>query len=225
MERLIANFYDSQSLCFMQKDHYQIRYKLPLTLFTLLLNSYNISRLLPINLKICERGNFREFIISTVQWMDSLLWLWCSPWCLIGDIWWGELTAETWTLTMMIVTVTRPGAGHCSLLGAITLRRNQSRDFYTWREKRYSPAYIRQSANQRAGLWFRPMRAQGSQRPKPTGRATSTSGHLRPSHFSQPKHNTLGGQIQNWSVSTLWARQRDLMIGGWNRDIGVVCCI
>ena len=109
--------------------------------------------------------------------------------------------------------------------GAITLRRNQSRDFYTWREKRYSPAYIRQSANQRAGLWFRPMRAQGSQRPKPTGRATSTSGHLRPSHFSQPKHNTLGGQIQNWSVSTLWARQRDFMIGGWNRDIGVVCCI
>ena len=127
--------------------------------------------------------------------MDSLLWLWCSPcspWCLIGDIWWGGAHCGDMDTDNDDSHCDKAWCWSLPLLWAITLRRNQSRDFYTWREKRYSPAYIRQSTNQRAWLWFRPMRAQGSQHPK-TNRETSTSGHLRPSHFSQPKHNTLGG--------------------------------
>ena len=134
-------------------------------------------------------------LVSTVQWMDSLLWLWCSPcspWCLIRDIWWGGAHCGDMDTDNDDSHCDKAWCWSLPLLWAITLRRNQSRDFYTWREKRYSPVYIRQSANQRAGLWFRPMRAQGSQHPK-TNRETSTSGHLRPSHFSQPKHNTLGG--------------------------------
>ena len=98
------------------------------------------------------------------------------------------------TLTMMIVTLTRPGLGGCSLNGAIMGRRNLSRDSDTWRGKRYHN-YVSQKHLQTKvyfNIWASDLLV-----------------------IPWPKHKTLGGQ--NWSCQYVhYGPRRDFMI--WEEE-------